>query len=374
MENEPVVRFHDLLKYEKLGVQVKLDYANQLRALVRTKFGSYKDASKFSTINHVSISKIERRCTRIYNWIKIFELLNLDLNEIEEHIIKVADKKIYDINFPYKVSPLLIRLAAHIIGDGGFYNNSGRWIQKDVEPIVNLQKQILGISGNKSRNENNVEQVAIMSFYTKLVCAALKIERNQLRSTDFIKSCMKLPREYQVQVVAAIIEDESRIEAKSGSIQIAMKNFEIVNSFAELMDNLDYDRSNVLKIKNKSFNSDEESYLFSVHLRVLGAHKFYNDLKLAMDKYGKLAGLWKKQKQLEDLILFNDGRKARGEKLNSELSVKTIGLMKKNNGTTTYKELKQCLGTSHHRTGSVVRRLYNKRIINKSQRGYYVLV
>lgn len=27
MENEPVVRFQDLLKYEKLGVQVEIDYS-----------------------------------------------------------------------------------------------------------------------------------------------------------------------------------------------------------------------------------------------------------------------------------------------------------------------------------------------------------
>ena len=63
--------FQDLLKYKKLGIQVKHDYANRIRALVRAKFGSYKNAAKFSTINHVSISKIERRCTRLYNWIKI---------------------------------------------------------------------------------------------------------------------------------------------------------------------------------------------------------------------------------------------------------------------------------------------------------------
>ena len=106
-----------------------------------------------------------------------------------------------------------------------------------------------------------------LKFYIKLACATLKIERDKLHSVHFLKIC-----------------------------QNSSKDFEIINGFAELMDNLGYDRTDVLKIKNKGFKSHEECYLFGVHLRVLGAHKFYSDLKLAIEKYGKLAGIWRKQK------------------------------------------------------------------------------
>lgn len=374
MELKPIVKFQDLLKYELLGVRVEKEYAQKIKKLIQSKFGSFKHASKLAGLNHVTISRIERMGTRLYNWKKILNLLDINLNEIEKHIVGVSYKNIYKIKFPYSISPLLIRLAAHTIGDGGFYIHNARWVQKNVDPIIDLQKQLLGFFGSKTVSKSKVEQVSIMSFYIILACTSINIKRNEVCSENFIKACMNLPKEYKVQVLAALIEDEGSIHPKGSKMSIGMKDYKIMNSLAELMDDLGYERSTIKKIKSTGFHSDDEYiFMYTLNLRILGAHKFCNDLNEAITKYGKLAGLWKKQKKLQDLILFNDGRKAKGEKLNDGLAVKTINLMKKNNGRVTYKTLKSFLNVSHHRTGSVVRRLHNKKIIDKVRRGVYVL-
>jgi len=153
-----------------------------------------------------------------------------------------------------------------------------------------------------------------------------------------------------------------------------MKDLDIIKSIAELMDSLGYDRSKIFKTKNKGSFSLASFELYSINLRILGAHKLYGDLTKSIGEYGKLAGLWTKQKQLEDLIILNDGRKARGTKLNKELAKKSITLLKKKKGKMTYKELKNHLNLSHHRTGSIIRRLDNEGIIQKLSRGHYGLV
>ena len=377
MEVNPIIKLEDLFDYSHLGIKVNKEYAEKIRKEIRSKFGSFKKAAQLTGVNHVTISKIERRCTRLYIWKKILNFLKIPLNDLESQTVEVADKYIYHIKFPYVVSPLLVRLVAHIIGDGGYYIYNARWTQKDVKPILDLQKEILGIAGAKI-NSTNTEQASIMNFYVKLVCAVLKIKREQVNSADFIKSCIMLPRAHRVQVIAAIIEDESRIQSESGSIQIAMKDNEIIKALAKLMDNLGYDRSDIKIVKNKGFfkskNKDSESILYAVFMRILGAHKFYQDLKASSNKYGLLAKLWKKQSSFEKLISLNDGKKAIGENINRILSRKALELMKNKNGCITYKELKNFLNISHHRTGSIIRRLFNKKYIKRINRGYYSLV
>jgi len=374
MELKPIVKLQDLFKYKKLGIKVERDYAQCIQTLLLNKCGNFKRAALYSGVNHATLREIQKRNVRVFNWKKILSLLDIHPNEIEKYVVHISDRKNYHIRFPYSVSPLLIRLAAHTIGDGGYYGGA-RWIQKDTDPIIDLQRQLLGVSGKKVFCKNNVEQVAISDFYIKLACASINIERSQVCSEHLIKNCMGLPKDYKVQILAALIEDESKIQPKSGVVRIAMKNYRIIESLAKIMDNLGYDRSRIIKIKNNgTYSNNKNNFLYNLNLRILGSHKFYNDLNEAINKYGKLAGLWKKQKQLQDLILFNDGRKARGEKLNSKLAKKAICLMKENNGTITYKELKRFLNVSHHRIGSVVRRLYNKGILRKDRRGCYTLL
>lgn len=373
-EQKLVVKLRDLLKYERLGIKVEKEYAQYIKKLIRSKFGSQKHAALLNGLNHVTIGRIEWKNTRVYHWKKILIFLDIDINEFEKHVVSIANWRKYNIKFPYYVSPLLIRLVAHTIGDGGFYDGTAVWVQKNVAPIINLQKQLLGVHGNVV-NCHGVEHTSIMALYIKLACVVLSIQENEVASAKFIRACMKLPKDYKVEVLAALIEDEGSIRSKSGLTLIVMKDYNIVKALAELMDDLGYDRSEIIKTKHRgSFSPNPNGFFYGVHLRILGAHKFYRDITKIMNEHGELAGLWKKQKRLQELVTLNDGRKAKGEKLNGELAKRTISLMKENNGKITYKKLKKRLNVSHHRTGSVVRRLYNKRILKKIRRGCYILI
>ena len=141
MKNSLLVKFRDLMKYEKLGVQIDPSYTNQIKNDIKIRFGTYEKAAKKAGFSHRVIYEMQKRCIRVYNWNKLIILLELQIDDFEKHIIKIADKRTYNIRFPYEVSPLLIRLVSHIIGDGGYYGNNARWIQKDVQPIINVQKQ-----------------------------------------------------------------------------------------------------------------------------------------------------------------------------------------------------------------------------------------
>ena len=102
--------------------------------------------------------------------------------------------------------------------------------------------------------------------------------------------------DYKVQILAALIEDEGRIQPKSASTLIAMQDLDLIEGTSRLIDDLRYERSRITNGMIKGTYSDEPKMMYNVFLLVLGAHKFHLDLSKSVKKYGDLAGLWKKKK------------------------------------------------------------------------------
>lgn len=361
------VKLKDLLCYPNMGIGVEATYAREIKSILRSRFGSQKAAARYMGINEHTIADLEKRCKRFYILNKISQSLDISLDDLEPRVNRVCDHFIYHIRFPYKVSPLLIRLIAHLLGDGTYADGGARWIQKDAGPIVVLQNALLNISGSILEYEK-VEQCPILALYVKLACAALKIGREKVVTADFLKACLNLPRPYKVQVITAIVEDEGFIRPRSCSIRIAMKDLEIVKALGELMDSLGYDRSEVKKILvNGSFG---RSMLYALYFHILGAHRFFEDLEKAIKAYGPLAGLWKKQLLLQEMVRRYNGKKARGRKINQELS-SLVMRHTRNKEVVSYKEIKKRLDAPHQRVRSVVRRMLREGSLKRKQRGLY---
>ena len=368
-ESNLIVKLENLIDYSRLGINVKSEYAEKIKRLIKSKFGSFTKAAELLEMHPDRISMLGRRCTRLQSWKKILDLLELPLEDLEHNVITVWDRYFYDVKFPLNITPLYFRLVAHLIGDGCYKGNSAIWIQKNVEPIIKLQRMLLG-SRESKWNYKTADQALIMDFYVKLVSALLKIERKKIITHEFIKKCKNLPRYYKVQVMAAIIEDESRIQPKSCSFRISMKSKEIVESLGELIDDLGYERSEIKKVKNKGFNLISKSYLFELFIRIRGAHKFYKDIQDSVRCYGKIACLWKKQKQLEELVKYNSGRNAEYRVYNELFYKNIIDLIHKN-GPITYNSIISQFNVSYRKASSIVFKMVHKNKLKRINTGNY---
>jgi len=362
------VRLRDLSNYSYLGIKVDRELANDIKNKLKLKFSSIEKASQLIDVSGFTIREIEKRNIRLYTWNKILESLDMSLDDIESHVVSVCDKIIYNIRFPYKITPLHMRLLSHIIGDGNYSEGSAYWIQKDVEPIIQLQKTLFGISGKRIIRPN-VGCVSIRSFYIKLICTAIKLKRNEIKSKNFFDICLTLPKFYKIEAIAAILEDESKIQSESGTIRISLKEKKLIEGIARLFDSLDYERSKIKKIKNNgSFKSD--SFLYSVFLRILGSHKFDKDLQTVCKKYGELANLWKKKEAFNELIRKNNGKKAKEREINTSI-VKT--LLNYQTKKVTAVQLMKDFRLTRQKADSIIRRLKNEKIVQRTKTGVYQL-
>ena len=295
--------------------------------------------------------------------------MNLSLNDLENEVISVASWDIYNIKFPYELTPLHFRIVAHIIGAGCNSGGSACWIQKDAAPLLKLQKTIFP-NNHKKYKSQTCEKCTINNFYPKLVCAALNLETDDVKTAKFIDRCLLLDKDFQVQVLAALIEDEGCIRSKNCSLHIAMTDKNIVLSMASLMDSLGYERGRVTaKIGTGYNNKIKLSLLYHLDLYVLGVNKFYMDLMDVAQKYGKEALLWKKQKELENYVKLNNGWRAIAKKRNGQ--VIPFLLDNYNKEIISWMQIKNLLKLSHRDTGHIIRRMIYEGLISKSRRGIY---
>jgi len=363
------IHIKDLAQFSYLGIGVNKEFGDEIKDKLKRKFGSIATVSKLAAIPTFTISQIGRRNTRQYIWIKILKLLKLSLEDLEPNIVSICDKFVYHIKFPHDITPLHIRLISHILGDGCYCQGSSYWIQKNVEPLIALEKRLLGISGKKVEYDT-ADHVSIPAFYTKLVCSFLKVKRSKLRSKRFFDKIIQLPKSFRVELIAAILEDEARILPHTGSIRISMKSRVVLEGLAKVFDSLNYNRSEIKKVPNKS--SYGESFLYQLFLRVLGSNRFHQDLQESVSKYGESADLWSKKNVFETLISRNNGKKAEGRELNWLLATKVISVFS-GNKIITAKKLVKVLKVDRPRADRVIRRLTNENLIKQKSRGMYLL-
>jgi len=363
------VNIEDLAQFSYLGIGVNKEFGNEIKNKLKKKFGSITTVSRIVAIPTFTINQIGRRNTRQYIWIKILKLLKLSLKDLEPNITSICDKFIYHIKFPHKVTPLHIRLISHILGDGCYCQGSSYWIQKNVEPLILLEKKLLGISGKKVKYDT-ADHVSIPAFYTKLICSFLKVRRSKLRSKKFFDKIIELPKPFRIELIAAILEDEARILPNTGSIRISMKSRTVLEGLAKIFDSLNYDRSEIKKVSNKG--SFGESFLYQLFLRVMGSNNFYQDLQELVSEYGESADLWSKKNNFEMLISRNDGKKAEGRELNWLLAIKVISNFS-GNKIITARKLMKMLKVDRPRADRVIRRLTNENLIKQKNRGVYLL-
>jgi len=215
-----------------------------------------------------------------------------------------AYNRVYHNPFPFKINPLVIRLASHLIGDGSIGNGHFRYSQQNVNSISklseNITKPIKHLKKNKSFNKDGSfkeYQFHIPTFVVKLVCHALSINRSDIKSSIFLEKCLQLPRDYRIQVLCGIFVDEGSVKGRT----IRMIDKKIVENICYLIDSLGYRRSEMSGNTQKLYYNGLPYFVktFKAQLFVIGLLKFAEDIEMSIRKYGILAGLWTKQRSLE---------------------------------------------------------------------------
>ncbi|MCG2717620.1 MAG: hypothetical protein L6408_02145, partial [Nanoarchaeota archaeon] len=157
-------------------------------------------------------------------------------------------------------------------------------------------------------------------------------QRIELKSSSLIKKLNYLPKEYKIQLLAAIIVDEGSV--LKSNIKIYNTNLKIMKELKQLIESLGYSCSaikinkrrhkKILIIKGQEAKMNYDLHIIWIHAASL--LKFKEDLDKTIKKYGNIAGLWHKQK---DLIKWGERVDLKRIKKTKMSKKKIIPLIKK---------------------------------------------
>jgi len=305
-------------------VKLKRRFARKLDKMILSKFSSINKFSKICGINRKSIEGICQRnlkghhgFTKTYRLFKITDFLKISRKHLEKQIEFYMDSKtgaynrIYHNPFPFKITPLVIRLVAHLIGDGSVGNGNFRYSQQNVDyiqklseiltnPVKNLKKsKILNKDGTFKEFQFNIP-----SFVIKSVSSSLNINVVNIKNHIFLEKCLNLQKDYKIQVLCAIFVDEGSVEGKT----IRMSDKKVVQKICDLIDSLGYKRGEMTSFSNILYYNDIPyiAKTYNVQFWAIGLKKFLVDIKNSIKKYGPFAGLWNKQSNLKNKVKSHD--------------------------------------------------------------------
>jgi Fe2+ or Zn2+ uptake regulation protein len=261
--------------------------------------------------------KLKEGFLPIWKLFKVAQALNIPPEKIEKNIILFKDStntQIYSIKFPFKITLPMFRIILHLPGDGCYgckvaskktrslrhlnYWIDMRWSQKDITPMKKLLAKIF--PEYKTLNNELIpldKEINIPAFLIKIFISAFRIQPHMLKKSDFINLVLKLPKEYRVQALVAIIEDEGTISIASHHVRIFNTDKNLLKSYASIADSLGYERSRIFKQENEFFKT---KFYFNIYTS--GLRKFAKDIEKICKKYEKLLDFWKKKRKFERLI------------------------------------------------------------------------
>lgn len=289
-----LIHFWEISGYVNINRKSK----NRLKQKIISKSSLNKFSNCLSITNMSLYNFLNKNNSfiRIKNFVGILDNLNLNKSDFEKEIILFRDtssKKAYNLNFPYYFSAIDMRIVGVLFGDGNIHkkNNMARWIQKDVSPLKNLFKNVYGI--DMFEHTNNM-QITIPAFFIKFASKILFLSPIELASHKIFKSSLKLPKEYRLALLIAVIEDEGNIDVNNyGGILIRISSKEGIYFIKKLSESLNYKTSNITSYANNGSFGKKKMYRLSIlseGIKLLG-----KDLIEFEKKFGICSSFWKKR-------------------------------------------------------------------------------
>jgi len=307
MKNLKSVNIFDLDVYIENNEQITKLFSNELN----DKNFSIRGLSRKTGLSHTTISLfLKGKSMKSRNLEKIVEILKIDKTQFGKLSLTIHSDpyklRKYNMTFPIKLTPLHIRLVSHLLGDSSLEKYGCRWYQQDNSGgkcMVELINLLIGIEVKKTAKDSYGLPIIILD----IAGAALNLSRKDLKTPKLIKKALNLPKEFRLQLLAALIVDEGHIT--KSIIKIANTNLVLLKSLKKLVDSLGYScsiKSYKLKVGRQIMIKNQKArinyQLYNLLIYADGLLKFKQDLDNMIKNYGDIVSLWHKQK---DLIKFS---------------------------------------------------------------------
>ena len=274
----------------------------------------------------------------IKHLLKIAVFLNYNLELLEEEVTHYGTRQahMYEIQFPFLLTPLHLRAVA-IHGDGSFnkLTNQCSWYQKH-ENIVYMEKllQFLFQSGKITAYEKDkdMSSITIPSALVYLTCKSLDMELKEFNSENFFKKICNTFEEFQFQVFAQFIIDEGHFRYKT--FTVSQKKQKTRKGFVILLDSLGFKHSTP-----KNNGDDITIYGFNYS-------KILNYLDKATNEYGFLAGFWFKEKEFREICKRNNEKLSKAIVENKKINDEIFKRLKKKKAIFSYQDVRDFGRTS----------------------------
>ncbi|MFH1473821.1 MAG: LAGLIDADG family homing endonuclease [Candidatus Aenigmatarchaeota archaeon] len=308
------------LPINKFYVKLNKDFVEEALSKIKSKYGSYKKFYNKYNIVESTFFGWRRNC--LYPLpivIKLCKLLGIPLDYMQKSVTELKSKpypsKGGDIsspifpNFPLKLSLELVRLIAHMLGDGCItLNKKGHYNFQYYNKSEHLREMFKADSrkvfGNLYIHEAVNKGTPYIFLPAPVAIIFLHLVKDfhskKSRVPKFIKtSSSKVKREF----IKSIFDDEGSVKFRKNerNIEFALSNKPFVNDVKILLNEFG------IKTSKISERTDKKGY-YKAYFYIRNYHN--------ISKFYKSIGFYhpKKQKKLEEIIKF-PGRKsyARGE-------------------------------------------------------------
>ena len=293
LKNIPrVVHLWEIDGYVRLSNNARSKFKNLIKSYGVRKLARELNFDR-ETIYSIYINK-RKRIHSIKHLMKIAVFFHYDLEILEKEVTHYGtlQKHMYEIQFPFLLTPLHLR-AVTIHGDGSFYydakNNfiNTEWHQsgKRIKYMERLLNEVIGNNPVKSRIKSkvdNVYSISIPNCLVRLVCNSLNLKLRYFHSIKFFKKISKLPSKYSLQVFFQFLVDESHLSGTT--LTVSQKKKWSRDGFKILLDSLDFNYSNPT-------NNKDDITIYNYNFP-----KILNYLEDTKNKFGDIAGLWFNEK------------------------------------------------------------------------------
>ncbi len=365
------INFWDIQGYINVNPNFKKQIKQKI--LSRTSINKFATKTNTTSMSLYLFLNNENNFIRIRNLIRILDLLKIPKSLAEKNIIFYRDtssKEAFKISFPYHFSPIDMRIIGLLFGDGNIHKKNGmaRWIQKDTTPLKKLIEKSLNI---RIKAHTNEMQVTIPAFLTKIATKVLDLEQLELACSKIIEKSLKLPNDYKLALLLAIIEDEGNIDVKNyGGVSIRISSERGIKNVKEICNSLNYKTSNIKKYQNNG--NFGNNIMYKLNIPSEGIEKLGFDLINFEKKYGLESSLWKKRNSFFQRWNICIGDKSKKNKEGSELHKKILSFFKEQE-ILSPKEVAVKFNEKSERIWDLMRRMCNYDEIERIKKGLYKL-
>lgn len=276
---------------DKLYVNLNTNFRKYLHSLLMSRNIKHKNLANNLKIprSQVSINLSGKQDFRYKHFLYICNILDITksqaINNIKYISLKNYKEKSHNLKLNLTFDQYLVRVIAHICGDGSLRTNHNISYTNKEQNLINdfilsFQKSFGRIPYCKylsSDGTTNVSFPRITGLFLSRIFP--NIQKNKIPMQYLLANKLLIP-----EFLGAIFDDEGHVSVRSKGLEIMLSQRNVLNDIRILFKTIDIDCSNIKKKNNSQWRC---MYRFSIYRRK-NIRKFYQVINLKHPKKKKL--------------------------------------------------------------------------------------